>query len=112
MKILTIGVLALITSLGSAAAETTSKSAKAVKPEAVKINKSKVRDAFYHKKGYVISPFKPYNILDVKHLKPGNYAYDPTTATVNPKTGKLDFRSGKIFRVPSPKVAKKPAVAE
>ncbi len=60
-------------------------------------------EAYYHKPGYVISPFKPYNVLEVKHLKPGTLAYDPFTAPKDPATGKADIRKAKIFRVPAPK---------
>ena len=67
-------------------------------------------EAYPHKPGYVISPFKPYNVLDVKHLKTGNLAYDPFTAPKDPTTGKIDIRKAKIFRVPAPKP--KPAEAD
>lgn len=59
-------------------------------------------NAFHHKPGLVISPYKPFNIVNVKHLKPGNLAYDPSTAAVDPKTGKKDYTNAKIFRVPNP----------
>ena len=59
--------------------------------------------AFYHKPGIVISPYKPYNLIDVKHLKPGNAAYDPTTAQIDPKTGKPDISTAKIFIIPAAK---------
>jgi len=58
--------------------------------------------AFYHKPGFVISPFKPYNILNVKHLRPGQLARDPFTAVVDPRTGKRAMDTARIFRVPEP----------
>ena len=74
-----------------------------------KFNKySKYKTAYPHKPGLVISPFRPYNIISVKHLRPGDLAYDPTTGSRDPKTGKLNLSSAKIFRVPKPK--QKPVV--
>jgi len=61
---------------------------------------------YAHDKGYVISPYPPYNVLNVKHLRPGNAAYDPTTAKVDAKTGKPDLSTAKIFIVPEPKKVK------
>lgn len=56
--------------------------------------------AYYHKKGYVISPYKPYNIVDVRHLNAGDLAYDPSSIKKNPTTGKNDLQNANIFRVP------------
>jgi len=67
------------------------------------VNISSIPKAFPHEPGFVISPYKPYNVLEVKHLRPGNAAYDPTTAKVDPKTGKPDMATAKIFIVPNPK---------
>lgn len=56
--------------------------------------------AYYQKKGYVISPYKPHNIMDVRNMTPGHLARDPSTADVDPKTGKPIMSSAKIFRIP------------
>ena len=82
-------------------AETQESKEKAKKESKSKPAKTKVYPmAFVHKKGYVISPYRPYNIIDVRHLSPGDHACDPSTATINPKTGKLDLLTGKIFVIP------------
>jgi len=62
------------------------------------------------KKGQVISPFKPHNVLDVSHLRAGMLARDPFTAKVNKETGKPDINTALIFRVPAPN--EKPANAQ
>jgi len=49
-------------------------------------------------------PWRPHNAVDVKNFKPGQLGRDPYTALVNPKTGKRDNNTGKIFRVPTPPV--------
>jgi len=59
--------------------------------------------AFHYKPGFVISPYKPHNILSVKHLKAGDLAYDPTTAQKNEKTGKIILKTALKFRIPLPK---------
>lgn len=87
-------------------ADTTNAQKKATPPAESKIS-ANIPNAFYHKKGYVISPYKPYNVLNVKHLKVGDYARDPSTALINPKTQKADLKTAKIFRIPS-KPAPKP----
>lgn len=48
----------------------------------------------------VLSPYRPYNIINVKGYRSGSIVGDPSTATVNPATGKLDSRTAKYFRVP------------
>lgn len=58
-------------------------------------------------KKIVISPYRPYNLIDLKGIKPGQLARDMSTAKRDPQTGKLVPDSAKIFRVPSP--APKPA---
>ncbi len=52
------------------------------------------------KKDMVISPFKPYNVIDVKGYKSGDIVGDPSTAKVNPTTGKVDLTTAKHFRIP------------
>ena len=100
MKFLTVTIISALT-LGLQAAE---ESKKQEKPK-VDYTKIKFPMGFAHSKGKVISPFRPYNILDVSHLRPGDLARDPFTAKVNPKTGKADISTAKIFRVPQPKPA-------
>ncbi|MFD2158216.1 hypothetical protein ACFSW8_04840 [Rubritalea tangerina] len=51
-------------------------------------------------KTQVISPYKPYNVINVKGLKSGHLARDVSTAKVDKSTGKPDLSTAKIFRVP------------
>ncbi|MFK7911297.1 MAG: hypothetical protein AB8F34_11955 [Akkermansiaceae bacterium] len=48
----------------------------------------------------VVSPYRPYNVIDVKGYRSGEIVGDPSTAKVNPTTGKYDSSSAKYFRVP------------
>lgn len=48
----------------------------------------------------VVSPYRPYNVIDVKGYRSGEIVGDPSTAKVNPATGKLDASTAKYFRVP------------
>jgi len=52
------------------------------------------------KKNTVISPYSPYNLIDVTGYSSGEIVGDPSTATVNPSTGKLDLSTAKHFRLP------------
>lgn len=61
------------------------------------------------KKNYVVMPWRPYNAVDVTGFQPGQLGRDPYTATVDPKTGKKDKNTGKIFRIPARPVAAVPA---
>lgn len=62
--------------------------------------------AFYQKKGYVISPYKPHNIIDVRNMTPGHLARDPSTAEIDSKTGKPNMNTAKIFRIPDAPAAR------
>ena len=57
--------------------------------------------AYAHKKNIVISPYKPYNLINVKSIKPGQFARDMSTA-VKGADGKPIKSSAKIFQVPVP----------
>ncbi len=48
----------------------------------------------------VVSPYRPYNVIDVKGYRSGDIVGDPSTAKVNPSTGKLDTKTSKHFRIP------------
>lgn len=48
----------------------------------------------------VLSPFRPYNIIDVRGYQSGDIVGDPSTAIVNPSTGKREPSTAKYFRVP------------
>lgn len=98
-KIVLLSMLVVCT--GSALAAEKKESAKATEVSAIDLSK-KIPEAYYYKPGFVISPFKPYNVLNVKHLKPGDYARDPYTAIVNAQNKKKDMKTAKIFRVPQP----------
>ena len=47
----------------------------------------------------VISPYRPYNVIDVKGMKPGHLARDTSTAKRD-KAGKPITSTAKIFRIP------------
>lgn len=51
-------------------------------------------------KNMVISPYRPYNIIDVKGYRKGDIAGDPSTAKTDPKTGKIIESTAKYFRIP------------
>ncbi|MEO1856126.1 MAG: hypothetical protein ABGY95_02005 [Rubritalea sp.] len=57
--------------------------------------------AFQYKtsKNQVISPYRPYNVIDVKGMKPGHLSRDPSTAKKD-KAGKPIPSTAKIFRIP------------
>ena len=48
----------------------------------------------------VISPYKPYNLIDVKGYKSGEVVGDPSTAITDPKTGKVVLSTSKHFLIP------------
>lgn len=48
----------------------------------------------------VISPYKPYNVIEVKGFRTGQLARDPSTAPIDPATGKPDLNQAKIFEIP------------
>ena len=52
------------------------------------------------KPGQVISPFKPHNVIDVRGYRTGQLARDPSTAPIDPTTGKADINQAKIFEIP------------
>ena len=48
----------------------------------------------------VISPYHPYNLIDVTGYSKGDIAGDPSTARKDPKTGKIIESTAKYFRIP------------
>ena len=48
----------------------------------------------------VISPYRPYNLIDVTGYRKGAIAGDPSTAKKDPKTGKIIESTSKYFRIP------------
>jgi hypothetical protein len=48
----------------------------------------------------VMSPYRPYNIIDISGYHSGDIVGDPSTAIVNPRTGRRDPNSAKHFRIP------------
>ncbi len=51
-------------------------------------------------KDHYVSPFRPYNPIVAKGFKSGQLAGDPSTIKADPKTGKPDKASMKIFKLP------------
>jgi hypothetical protein len=48
----------------------------------------------------VMSPFRPYNIIDISGYSSGDIVGDPSTAVVNRTTGRRDPNTAKHFRIP------------
>lgn len=48
----------------------------------------------------VISPYRPYNLIDVTGYKKGDIVGDPSTAQKDSKTGKIIESTSKYFRIP------------
>lgn len=51
-------------------------------------------------KNVYISPFSPHNPIDTKGYYSGSVVGDPSTMSINPKTGKPDTSTIKAFRIP------------
>lgn len=52
------------------------------------------------KKNMIISPYRPYNLIDVSGYKSGDIVGDPSTASVDATTGKPILSTSKHFRLP------------
>ena len=50
--------------------------------------------------GQVLSPSKPHTVIDVRGFRTGQLARDPSTAPIDPATGKPDIEQAKIFEIP------------
>ncbi len=48
----------------------------------------------------VVSPYRPYNVIDITGYRSGDIVGDPSTAALNPATGKRDANTIKHFRIP------------
>ncbi|MBT8037445.1 MAG: hypothetical protein KJO21_07860 [Verrucomicrobiae bacterium] len=48
----------------------------------------------------VISPYRPYNIIDVTGYRSGDIVGDPSTAQVDLATNKLILNTSKFLRIP------------
>lgn len=48
----------------------------------------------------VVSPYRPYNVIDITGYRSGDIVGDPSTAAVNSTTGKRDANTIKHFRIP------------
>ncbi|WP_018968932.1 hypothetical protein [Rubritalea marina] len=61
---------------------------------------SKYPQASWHgsSNSQVVSPYAPHNLIDVRGLKPGHHAYDPSTAGM--VDGKPEMSKAKIFLMP------------
>ena len=52
------------------------------------------------RKNMVVSPYYPYNVIDVSGYRSGDIVGDVSTAIVNPSTGKRELSTAKYFRIP------------
>lgn len=52
------------------------------------------------KKDMVISPYRPYNVINVSGYQSGDIVGDPSTARIDPKTNKPIANTSKHFRIP------------
>ena len=101
----TLGASAIAIMLASCAEVTqpANPSAPGAEVPAPRINIARVPVAHPDPQGrpnMVVSPYRPYNIIDVKGYRSGDIVGDPSTAKANPKTGQLDSTTAKYFRVP------------
>lgn len=48
----------------------------------------------------VVSPFPPNNLIDITGYKSGDIVGDVSTAAINKRTGKVDIKTSKYFRIP------------
>lgn len=48
----------------------------------------------------VVSPYHPYNLIDVADYKSGDVVGDPSTASTDLATGKVRLETSKLFRIP------------
>jgi len=48
----------------------------------------------------IVSPYSPYNIIDITGYSSGDVVGDPSTGKVNPTTGRIDINTCKSFRIP------------
>jgi len=48
----------------------------------------------------VVSPYRPYNVIDVKGFYSGNIVGDPSTGKIDPASGMVIPGTAKRFRIP------------
>ena len=48
----------------------------------------------------VVSPYRPYNSIDITGYGSGDIVGDRSTAIVNPATGRVELSTSKYFRIP------------
>ena len=106
MKKIAITLVAISLSLFSSCTNSVSNSSDITNPA---LKNKNYPTAHPHGKNIVISPYKPYNLIDIKGIKPGQYARDMSTA-IKGADGKPLTSSAKIFQVPAP--SKKAATAQ
>lgn len=102
MKKITLSLVAIASVILASCAHTSSSENDNINPV---IKDKSYPAAHYHSKNVVISPFKPYNLIDVKGITPGHLARDMSTADTD-SNGNAIVSSAKIFQIPArPKVA-------
>ncbi|MGJ8673655.1 hypothetical protein [Rubritalea sp.] len=96
---LTFSSLAVIT-FSSCTNDTTTVGGEALNPV---IANSKYPDAHpvAGESNKFISPYRPYNVINVKGVRPGLLVRDISTAKTG-ANGKPDLATAKIFRIPAP----------
>ncbi len=70
---------------------------------APRINIAKVPTGHPHPEGkanMVVSPYRPYNVIDIKGYRSGDIVGDPSTGKAHPTTGVLIPGTAKCFRIP------------
>jgi hypothetical protein len=103
MKITLLIITAGMAALSSSCSLTSSSGTTGTVPAPVVAELSKIpvgRPDPAGRKNLVISPYRPYNLIDVTGYKKGAIAGDPSTAQKDPKTGKIIESTSKYFRIP------------
>jgi hypothetical protein len=94
--IMTAGVAALLSSCSP-----TSSSNTVPAPEVAELSKIPVgRPDPKGNPKMIISPYRPYNLIDITGSRSGQIVGDPSTAKKDPKTGKIIESTSKYFRIP------------
>ncbi len=88
-----LSILAAVTGLCSVSCSNSSKNYPVAKPIIGTESGQPIKDHY-------ISPYKPYNPIVAKGFVSGQTAGDPSTVKTDAKTGKPDYSTMKIFKIP------------
>lgn len=101
MKITLIMMTAGMAALISSCTPTTGGSGTVPAPEVAELSKIPVgRPDPKGNPKMMISPYRPYNLIDISGNQSGSIVGDPSTAKKDPKTGEIIESTSKYFRIP------------